>query len=66
MWKMHPIADARLTCISNYSIASYSGMLPGVLAGQYASQQMEIDLVRLCASASARLIVDPVAGADLG
>jgi selenide,water dikinase len=65
MWKMHPIAETRLTCISNYSIASYSGMLPGVLSGQYRPEQMEIDLVRLCASASARLIVDPVTGLDL-
>ncbi len=65
MWKMHPIADARLTCISNYSIATYSGMLPGVLAGHYRAEQMEIDLVRLCASASARLIVDNVTGLDL-
>ena len=65
MWKMHPLAEALLTCISNYSIATYSGMLPGVLAGQYRPEQMEIDLVRLCASASARLIVDTVTGLDL-
>ncbi|MDA1048956.1 MAG: selenide, water dikinase SelD [Planctomycetota bacterium] len=71
MWKMHPIADARLTCISNYSIATYSGMLPGALAGQYRPEQMEIDLVRLCASvgtgapAAARLIVDTVTGLDV-
>ncbi|MEO8497932.1 MAG: selenide, water dikinase SelD, partial [Planctomycetota bacterium] len=65
MWKMHPLAEARLTCISNYSIATYSGMLPGVLAGQYRPEQMEIDLVRLCAAASARLIVDTVSGLDV-
>ena len=65
MWKMSPIPDARLTCISNFSIATYSGMLPGVLAGQYLPEQMEIDLVRLCASASARLVVDTVTGLDL-
>jgi len=65
MWKMQPMADARLTCISNHSIATYSGMLPGVLAGQYQPEQMEIDLVRLCAAASARLIVDSVTGLDL-
>lgn len=65
MWKMHPLPDARLTCLSNYSIATYSGMLPGVLAGQYRPEQMEIDLVRLCAAASARLIVDTVTGLDL-
>ena len=32
MWRMQPIPNARLTCISNYPVATYSGMLPGVLA----------------------------------
>jgi len=64
MWKMHPPRDARLTCISNFSVASYSGMLPGVLAGLYPSERMKIDLVRLCASAGARLIVGRVTGLD--
>jgi selenide,water dikinase len=64
MWKMRPMPDAQLTCISNYSIASYSGMLPGVLAGLYPPERMEIDLVRLCAAASARLVVACVTGLD--
>ena len=65
MWKMNPIDDAQLVCISNHPVATYSGMLPGVLAGQYSTQQMEIDLVRLCASARARLILDSVIGLDV-
>lgn len=40
-------------------------MLPGVLAGQYAADRMMIDLVRLCASAGARLIVGNVTGLNL-
>lgn len=64
MWKMQPIREAQLTCISNFSVASYSGMLPGVLAGHYPVERMEIDLVRLCASAGARLIVAEVTGLD--
>lgn len=63
-WKMKPPADARLTCLSNFSQTTYSGMLPGVLAGQYQPEQMTIDLVRLCASAGARLIVNEVSGLD--
>ena len=63
-WKMSPIDNARLTCISNASLATYSGMLPGVLAGQYEPQSMEIDLVRLCAAAGARLIIDDVQEID--
>ena len=65
MWRMDPIPDARLTCVSNFSEATYSGMLPGALAGQYPRQRMEIDLVRLCAANGARLIVDEVTGTIL-
>jgi selenide, water dikinase len=64
MWRMEPIPRTRLTCVSNFAIAMYSGMLPGVLAGQYESEAMQIDLVRLCAAAGARLILDDVFGLD--
>ncbi len=62
MWKMQPLANAQLVCVSDFPAATYSGMLPGVLAGQYPAAQMQIDLVRLCQSAGARLIVDEVVG----
>jgi selenide, water dikinase len=55
-WRMNPIPRARLTCVTDSLWASYSGMLPGVLAGQYPPEQMMIDLVRFCASAGARLV----------
>ena len=60
-------ADPRrqLTCVSDGSTATYSGMLPGVLAGQYRRERMEIDLARLCDAAGARLIVGEVTGLDL-
>jgi selenide,water dikinase len=64
MWRMEPIERARLTCVSNFPVVTYSGMLPGVLAGQYPRERMEIDLVRLCAAAGARLIVGSVTGLD--
>lgn len=66
MWKMQPISNANLVCVSNFPVATYSGMLPGVLSGQYSPQQMEIDLVRFCATAGARLIVGEVTGLDRG
>ena len=50
MWRMHAFPDTDLTCISDRDVASYSGMLPAVLAGQIPAEQMQIDLVRLCAS----------------
>ncbi len=64
MWKMHPIPDAQLICVSNFPVATYSGMLPGVLSGQYPPEKMEIDLVRLCASAGVRLIIGDVTSVD--
>jgi selenide,water dikinase len=64
MWRMEPIPRTRLTCVSNFPVATYSGMLPGVLAGQYEPEAMQIDLVRLCAAAGARLILDDVVGLD--
>ena len=62
MWRMRPLSGARLTCVSNEAVATYSGMLPGVLAGQYPPERMEIDLVRLSAAAGARLVVGDVTG----
>ena len=63
-WKMGPLPGVRLTCVSSFPVVTYSGMLPGVLAGLYPPEQMEIDLVRACAAAGARLIVDEVSGID--
>lgn len=65
MWRMQPPDDARLTCISDFGVATYSGMLPGTLAGQYGPEEMHIDLVRLCAAAGARLILGEVTGLDV-
>ena len=62
---MHAIPDARLTCVSNYPVATYSGMLAGVLAGQYQASDMEIDLVRLCASCGVRFILGTVTDLDV-
>ncbi len=64
MWKMKPLPNTQLVCVTDFPIATYSGMLPGVLSGQYPVEAMEIDLVRLCNSAGARLIVGSVTGLD--
>lgn len=64
MWGQSPIPDADLTCITDNPIATYSGMLPAVLAGQVPPDAMEIDLVRLCAFAGARLIIGTVSQID--
>lgn len=64
MWGMHPIPDADLTCITDNPIATYSGMLPAVLAEQVPPEDMQIDLVRLCASVGARLVIGSVTSVD--
>lgn len=64
MWRMNPIPNARLTVITPFSRATYSGMLPGTLAGLYAPRDMEIDLRRFVPSCGARLIVAEATGLD--
>jgi len=66
MWAMNPLLDTDLTCVSDSAVTTYSGFLPAVLAGQLPPEAMEIDLVRLCAAAGARLITDRVTGLDRG
>lgn len=65
MWRMQAPPAARLTVVSDFAIATYSGMLPGTLAGLYERERMQIDLVRLCAASGARLIRGDVTGLDL-
>lgn len=64
-WSMSPLPDAQLVCVSRFPVSTYSGMLPGTLAGDYVPEQMTIDLVRLSAAAGAVLILDEVTGLDL-
>ncbi|NOZ39191.1 MAG: selenide, water dikinase SelD [Planctomycetes bacterium] len=65
MWRMQPIPQTRLTCISDHTVATYSGMMAGTLAGNYQPSDMEIDLVRLCASCGVRFIHGKVTGLDV-
>ncbi|MFP8880873.1 MAG: FAD-dependent oxidoreductase [Myxococcota bacterium] len=48
--------DVELTLISDRRVAYYSGMVPGWLAGEYALDDLSIDLERLTARSRARLI----------
>lgn len=64
MWKMDPIPDTRLTLINPFSRATYSGMLPGTLAGLYEPDEMAIDLFRFAAPSGIRVIIDEVIGLD--
>jgi selenide,water dikinase len=64
MFRMAPLPDVRLTIVSPFSRASYSGMLPGTLAGLYTADDMEIDLYRLAAPSGIRVIIDEAVRVD--
>lgn len=64
MWGMNPLPGARLTLIDPTPMAPYTGMLPGLVAGHYRRDALEIDLVRLARFAGARLLMGAVTGID--
>lgn len=64
MWGMNPMPGVRLTLINPDPAAPYTGMLPGLIAGHYARDEIMIDLVRLGRFAGARVILDRVTGID--
>lgn len=61
-----PLADARVTLVVDVPIAVYSGMVPGVVAGQYAPAEVQLDPVALARQVGADVVigratrVDPV------
>lgn len=61
---MRPLPGVRLTLVNPGPTAPYSGMLPGHVAGHYARETLDIDLVQLARAAGARLVVDTVSGLD--
>src|SRR5665213_121230 len=60
----HPIAGLRVTLITRDTVTPYSGMLPGVVAGLYTSDEAHIDLVRLAAATRAKFIHAEAVGVD--
>lgn len=64
MWGMNPLAGVRLTVINPGPTAPYTGMLPGFVAGHYTRDELDIDLVKLCRFAGARLILGAADGID--
>ena len=63
-WAMRPLPGVRVTLINPEPTAAYSGMLPGFVAGHYARDELQIDLVRLARFAGARLILGYANGID--
>src|SRR5262245_39965760 len=55
---MHPEPGLSLTVVSPHSHATYSGMVPGVLSGQYRLRQAQIDVRALAGRAGAAFLAD--------
>lgn len=64
-WQERQRPGVTLTCISDFPVATYSGMLTGVLAGDYPASAMEVPLAPVCEAAGARLVVGHVTRVDL-
>ncbi len=62
---MRPIEGVRLTLLTREVETPYSGMLPGVVAGQYGFDDAHIDAGRLARFAGARLYQDEAVGIDV-
>ena len=61
---MRPEPGLRLTIIAREPHSPYSGMLPGLVAGAYAWEDIHIDLARLATFAGARFIAAEATGLD--
>ena len=55
-------SDIRLTVVLDTPVAVYSGMVPGLIAGQYRAEELEIDVVPLARRAGARVILSAAVG----
>lgn len=62
---MRPAPKVRITLISEHTLTPYSGMLPGLVAGHYAYDDVHIDLNQLCRKTGARFIPARLTGIDL-
>jgi pyridine nucleotide-disulfide oxidoreductase family protein len=56
--------DVEITLVSPQPMASYSSMLPGVVAGHYSVAEAQVDLRQLAQWAGARFVVDHATAVD--
>jgi selenide,water dikinase len=61
---MEPAAGVRLTVVLDRPEAVYSGMVPGFVAGDYAAEALEIDVVPLARRAGARVVLAAATALD--
>ena len=65
-WSMRPEQRPKglITLINRSSTALYSGMVPGLIAGQYSRDAVAIDLRQLCDRAGVALVIAEITGLD--
>ena len=63
-WSMKRNSSVRVTLINPAPVASYTGMLPALIAGKVSPLEAQINLFKLCRSIGARLILDDVKRID--
>lgn len=63
-WADHPLPGVELVMVSPVALAPYSGMVPGWLAGNYAFEEICIDVPALCAASGASFLRDELAALD--
>jgi selenide, water dikinase len=63
-WMMSPLPDVRLTVVLDRPEAVYSGMVPGFVAGDYAEDELVIDVVPLARRAGARVVLAAASAVD--
>ena len=61
-----PLQNVHVTLVNPGATHTYSGMVPGVVAGHYVAAQAQIELMRLAARAGVELIAQRVAALDAG
>lgn len=59
-----PQRDCEMVIVTPYPWLTYSGMVPGFVAGHYALEQCTIDLAALAQRAGAKLLLTSVVGLD--
>jgi len=61
---MQPIPGVAVTLVSEFGVIPYSAMTPGHIGGEYAWEQITVDLVRLCATMGVRFVAERVQRID--
>ena len=63
-WVIREGIEGEVTLVTPYPHHTYSGMLPGYVAGHYAAEAIRIDIGALCERAGVRLVLGRVAALD--